>query len=190
MCPPGYLDSHARGNTGAYDSIVVEAGEGLEGAALGQVTDIDTVVDENVVGGKGKRGRGGWGDVLLLQSHDRRSYESGRCRTPENDRAGFSAAVASPNKIVYSCGWHGLCCGRRQRSKVAPHLHGVCASTRTARVFRRPQLHRSFEDHSFAMFHSSPRPARGFVRSPSTSRIHFPISRKKLNERHARSSSS
>lgn len=38
VCPPGYLDSHAKGNTGTYDSIVVEAGERLEGAALGQVT--------------------------------------------------------------------------------------------------------------------------------------------------------
>lgn len=55
MCPPGYLDSHAKGNTGTYDSIVVEAGDGLEGAVLGQVTRQ-----------RWQRGEGaGWGDILL-----------------------------------------------------------------------------------------------------------------------------
>ena len=38
VCPPDYLDSHAKSNKGTYDSIVVEGGEGLESAALGQVT--------------------------------------------------------------------------------------------------------------------------------------------------------
>eukprot|EP00903_Cladosiphon_okamuranus_P015378 g14204.t1 len=40
VCPPGYLDSHTKSNTGSYDSIVVEAGDGLEGAALGQVVQL------------------------------------------------------------------------------------------------------------------------------------------------------
>eukprot|EP00752_Nemacystus_decipiens_P006675 g6002.t1 len=40
VCPPDYLDSHAKGNTGTYESIVVEAGEGLGSATLGQVVKL------------------------------------------------------------------------------------------------------------------------------------------------------
>ncbi|CAN0348513.1 unnamed protein product, partial [Ectocarpus sp. 13 AM-2016] len=45
VCPPGHLESHARANAGAYDTIVVE--EAGEGAVLGQARDA---------------GRGGWGE--------------------------------------------------------------------------------------------------------------------------------
>ncbi len=37
VCPPGYLDSHGKSNAGAYDSIVVEAWEGLPETALAEV---------------------------------------------------------------------------------------------------------------------------------------------------------
>ncbi|CBJ31697.1 conserved unknown protein [Ectocarpus siliculosus] len=38
VCPPGHLESHARANAGAYDTIVVE--EAGEGAVLGQVVKL------------------------------------------------------------------------------------------------------------------------------------------------------
>lgn len=38
VCPPDLLDSHAKFNSGTYDSVVVEAGGGLGDAVLGEVT--------------------------------------------------------------------------------------------------------------------------------------------------------
>ena len=37
VCPPGFLGSHVGTSAGTYDSIVVEDGENVSGAALGEV---------------------------------------------------------------------------------------------------------------------------------------------------------
>lgn len=58
VCPPDLLDSHAKFNSGTYDSIVVEAGGGLGDAVLAEVTMPRLVKGQGV-------GRGAWGFLLL-----------------------------------------------------------------------------------------------------------------------------
>ncbi|CAN0031557.1 unnamed protein product [Pylaiella littoralis] len=40
VCPPDLLDSHAKLNSGSYDSVVIEAGKGLGDAVLGEVSKL------------------------------------------------------------------------------------------------------------------------------------------------------
>lgn len=64
VCPPGFLDSHAKASSGTYDLVVVEGGEGVGDAVLEGVR-MGGVRWNLAVQGGGGRG----GDMLCVLSY-------------------------------------------------------------------------------------------------------------------------